>query len=68
MHCPKCGRILELLPGLCFHSGKSWYGCEPCNIVIESNHCSVSGREMGTNPCLLTYVEYKRRISEKEGS
>lgn len=58
MHCPNCGKPMETLPELYFHTGKSWCGCEPCNIVIEYNFCSISGGSSGIEPCFFTYQEY----------
>ncbi len=66
MHCQRCGEPMEMLPDLYFHSGKSWYGCKKCNVVIEENYCSVSGGHMGTEPCFLNYEQYKERIVQKE--
>jgi hypothetical protein len=66
MHCQECGKMMEALPDLYFHSGKSWYGCNVCDIVIESNYCSVSGRPLGTTPCLLSYRQFKARMDEEK--
>lgn len=66
MPCPKCGNVMELLPDLYHHSGKCWYGCKKCNIVIEHNFCSLVGRDMGTTPCHHSYEEYMGLVEMKK--
>lgn len=65
MYCMSCGQSMELLPDLYFNTGKSWYGCKNCNTVVEDNYCSVTGRQVGINPCKFSYQEYMERVNKK---
>lgn len=66
MFCQKCGGLMEQLPDLYFHTGKNWYGCKNCNIVIEHNFGSVTGKESGTELCHLSYQEFMGQIAKKK--
>ena len=67
MFCQNCGSKMERIPNshLPVSSGMHYYGCKNCDRVIEYHFCSMSGREMGTKPSLLTYTEYLKRQKNK---
>jgi len=57
---------MKLLPKKYFHTGKSWFGCEPCDKVIELNYCSVTGAQSGTNPCYLSYKQFMAYVEAQK--
>jgi len=66
MYCPFCGKKLEHLSPLYFHTGKTWFGCAPCNSVLERNHCSVTGRVKNIEPCIHSYKNYQLALKRKK--
>lgn len=64
--CANCSGDLVSLPMLFFHSGRSWYGCEQCNLVYEYDYCSFTGSPRGTRKSHLTLAQYREQIEKNK--
>lgn len=63
--CPRCNNTLQGLDPLFFHTGRAWYGCKGCNLVIAQHFCSFTGRKYSENICDYTYEDYQKAIKDK---
>lgn len=62
--CSNCQKQMEFMKPLYFHTGKSWFGCKDCDIVVEQSHCSVTGAEHGCKRW-GSYASYKKMLARR---